>query len=90
MSFWWAWWGGGGYGPRMLSEAQLPLAFALARVGPTLNSSERKLTAVFVLLAFLSQAAFPYWLAGDPAFSYNTPWSMSGNPGLYFRLRSNV
>jgi len=80
MCFWWSWWGGGAFGPRMLSEAQLPLAFALAFVLPAARTLADKALALALAASFVIHASYPYLLARKAGFDTFGAWDERAHP----------
>ena len=80
ISCWWCWWGGDAFGPRMLAESQLPLAFAVGRVGPSLTAIHRRALVVLGLVGFLTHGAYLFWLSADPRYSPAGAWENAAHP----------
>jgi hypothetical protein len=80
ISVWWSWWGGDAFGPRILAEAMVPLAFALGRAGPALSRAGRVALAALALVGLLTHASYVFWLAGAPGYSPGGAWTAAAHP----------
>ncbi len=80
MSCWWCWWGAEAFGPRMLAEAQLPLAFAAARAGPAMSVWSRRTLAALALAGFATHASYLFVLSRDASFHADGAWSARAHP----------
>ena len=78
--FWSGWWGANAYGPRMLAEAQLPLAFAFGMGAAGLSRRSRAAVAGLGVAAVAIHAAFPFALAFSPTYSPAGAWLWAANP----------